>query len=364
MIRPYSLRSLLLVSVMLFSVVLASCTGDDGDETETSGTPAGEGEQQQEQQFEGAITFADLDWVSPVIHNRIAQFILENGYGYETDTIAGTTQPMFQGMLSGDIDVTMEIWVEQLPPYPEAVKNGEVVDLGVNFSDTPQGWYVPTYMIEGDEERGIEPVAPDLQHVDDLPQYADLFEDPEVPEKGRIYIGVPGWELTEINEAKLQAYGLEDDFNAFLPGSTQALMASLVAAYEQGEPWIGHLWEPHWVLAQLDMTRIEEPEYTEECWEQVYEGEVGCAYPNVEVHISANAEFAEQAPEVIAFLENYQTSTELTNQAMLYMEENEATEQEAALWFLREYEDVWTEWVSDDIADQVRDALENTESTS
>jgi glycine betaine/proline transport system substrate-binding protein len=342
--------------VMVFALVLASCTGDDDDANGSNGdtgdTPQAE--------YEGTITFADLDWVSPVIHNRIAQFILENGYGYETDTIPGTTQPMFQGMVTGDIDVSMEIWVQQLPPYLDAVENGEVVDLGLNFSDTPQGWYVPTYMLEGDDDRGIEPVAPDLRHVDDLPEYKMLFEDDENPGMGRLYIGVPGWELTEINYAKMEAYGLDEHFNGFLPGSTQALMASLVAAYEQGEPWIGHLWEPHWILAQLDMTRIEEPEYTDECWEQVYEGEVGCAYPNVEVHISANAEFAEQAPEVIEFLENYETSTDLTNQAMLYMEENDVSEDEAALWFLREHEDVWSAWVDDDVADRVREALNNS----
>jgi glycine betaine/proline transport system substrate-binding protein len=341
---------------MVFALVLASCTGDDDD---ANGSNGDTGDTPQTE-YDGTITFADLDWVSPVIHNRIAQFILENGYGYETDTIPGTTQPMFQGMLSGDIDVTMEIWVEQLPPYLDSVENGEVVDLGLNFSDTPQGWYVPTYMIEGDEERGIEPVAPDLRHVDDLPDYKMLFEDDENPGMGRLYVGVPGWELTEINYGKMEAYGLDEHFNGFLPGSTQALMASLVAAYEQGEPWIGHLWEPHWILAQLDMTRIEEPEYTEECWEQVYDGEVGCAYPNVAVHIAANADFAEQAPEVIEFLENYETSTELTNQAMLYMEENQVSEDEAALWFLREHDDAWSAWVDDDVADRVRDALNNS----
>ncbi len=360
MLRPYSPRSLLLVGMLMFSLVLASCGGDEGDDTSANGSSSENGGAAA---LDGPITFADLDWTSPVIHNRIAQFILEEGYGYETDAIAGTTNPMFQGMIQGDIDVTMEIWVEQLPPYPEAVDSGEVVDLGVNFDETPQGWYVPTYMIEGDSERGIEPITPDLKHVDDLPQYKDIFKDPEAPDKGRIYNGIPGWELTEINEGKLKAYGLDEHYNSFLPGSTSALMTSLVTAYEQGEPWIGHLWEPHWITAQLDMTRIEEPAYTDECWEQVYEGEAGCAYPNVSVNIAANPDFAEQAPEVIEFLEKYDTTGEQTSLAMLYMQENNVEPEEAAIWFLQEYEDTWTTWVSPEVATKVKDALAAAQSS-
>ncbi len=39
------------------------------------------------------------------------------------------------------------------------------------------------------------------------------------------------------------------------------------------------------------------------------------------------------------------------------MEENEATTDEAAIYFLQEYESVWTEWVSADIASKVKEAL-------
>lgn len=356
MLRTYSPRSLLLIGVLLFSLVLASCAGDDDDNGDDTGAT---GDSSPAASYDESITFADLDWESVIIHNRIAQFILENGYGYETDTIPGTTQPLFQGMMDGDVDVTTEIWVAQNPSWEQALADGEVVDLGINFEDTPQGWYVPTYMIEGDEERGIEPMTPDLQHVDDLPQYKDVFQDPEAPDLGRIYIGLPGWDLTEANQAKLIAYGLDEYYNPFLPGSTPALMTSLVTAYEAGEPWLGYLWEPHWITAQLDMTLIEEPEYTDECWEVIYEGEVGCQFPNGTVHIAVNGDFAENAPdEVIQFLENYETSTELTADAMLYMQEQETDGDQTALWFLREHEDVWTEWVPEDVADRVREALE------
>ena len=57
------------------------------------------------------IVFSDLNWTSAQVQNRIAQFIVENGYEYETDAILGGTLPNFQGLLKGDIHVDMEVWL-------------------------------------------------------------------------------------------------------------------------------------------------------------------------------------------------------------------------------------------------------------
>ena len=35
------------------------------------------------------IVFSDLNWTSAQVQNRIAQFIVEHGYGYPTDTVFG-----------------------------------------------------------------------------------------------------------------------------------------------------------------------------------------------------------------------------------------------------------------------------------
>ena len=46
---------------------------------------SGDGEGQQEE----TIVFSDLNWTSPQVQNRIAQYIVEHGYGYPTDVIFG-----------------------------------------------------------------------------------------------------------------------------------------------------------------------------------------------------------------------------------------------------------------------------------
>ena len=66
---------------------------------------------------------------------------------------------------------------------------------------------MPTYVIEGDPERGIEPMAPDLKSVLDLPDYWAVPRS-EDPSKGGLLVlrrhGVT--ELMMID----QTYGLDE----------------------------------------------------------------------------------------------------------------------------------------------------------
>ncbi len=365
--------------VAAMALIIAACEDDAADDTpaETDDTPAAtddapadDAESDDVADAEGTwhgerdIVLADYNWDSAILLNRIAQFILEEGYEYDTDMIPGETIPLFQGQLDGEIDISMEIWVDQMPPYAPALEAGQVVQLGNSVDDTVQGWWVPTYMIEGDEERGIDPITPDLQHVDDLPEYWEVFQDPEDSDRGRLYDGIAGWEAERINEVKFDYYGLDEYYNRFLPGSNAALDTSLMSAYEQGEPWLGYMWTPTWIAGQLDLTLLEEPEYSDECWEEVQAAveeertpETACAWPITEAVIASTSDFADEAPDVVAFLEQFSTNETHISESLAYMADNDVDADEAALWFLEEYEDLWTEWVPDDVADRVRDAL-------
>ena len=301
------------------------------------------------------IVFGDFSWDSVQVHNRIAGFIIEHGYGYDVDFQFGESIPILLGIRRGDVDVTMEGWVDNwLDAMYEAHVAGEVISLGSNFPDAPQGWYVPTYMIEGDPERGIEASAPELRSVQDLAQYADLFPDPEDPNKGRFYNAPTGWGAHDINNAKVEAYGLDEYFNSFDTGSDAALGAAMMRYYERGEPFVAYNWEPNWVIGLLDMTLLEEPEYNEQQWREDY----STAYPATRVEVIINAELAGRAPLLTSFLANYNTTIEQTNEALAYMQLENASAQETALWFLENYRDVWTEWVfAPEVAERVTDAL-------
>jgi len=300
------------------------------------------------------LVVADLNWDSAQVHNRIAGFIMEKGYGYEIEYIPGATITLFAGLVRGDIDIEMECWVEnQQEAYDKGIAAGEIIDLGANFPDSWQGWLVPTYVIKGDPKRGIKPVAPDLRSIEDLPKYWKLFKDPEDPNKGIFYSCIPGWECQKINEKKFKAYGLDKNYNIFLPGSDAALNGSMAAAYKKGNPWFGYYWAPTWVLGKLDMTPIEEPAYDKKLWDASY----ACAYPSVKVNIIVNTSLKKRAPEIVEFLMKYETTQAMANKFLAYMQDKKANTQAAAIWFLKNYQDLWSGWVPKNVAKKVIAAL-------
>ncbi|HOB29691.1 MAG: ABC transporter substrate-binding protein [Dethiobacteria bacterium] len=325
-------KKILIVLIVAAMLMTVSCAPMGGDE----------------------LVLADAGWDSIQIHNGIASFIIENGYGYETRVLSGSTAMTFTSLREGSIDIYMETWQGNLKDsYDEGIESGDILELSVNYDDSRQGYYVPTFVIEGDPERGIEPMAPDLRRVDQLHDYWELFEDPEDPGRGRIVGSPPGWEVDLIMKGKVEGYGLEEHYNYFSPGSDTALATALVGAYEKGEPIVAYHWEPSWVMGMYDFTFLEEDGFDQGKWADGYT----CITPAMPVTVVVNAELPEKAPDVVAFLENYQTSTALTNYALSYMHEHDAGTDEAALWFLREYEELWSEWVPEEIAGKVREAL-------
>lgn len=295
------------------------------------------------------VIFGDLGWDSAQVHNQIAALILENGYGYPPSIFTpGETIPIFAGTINGDVHVNMEVWVEnQQEAVDKALADGTVLDLGDNFWDNWQGFLVPTYMIED----GLIPA--DIT-VEQMPEYAHLFPDPEDSSKGAFYSCIAGWQCQIINEEKMGVYGLNDTYNIILPGSGAALLASLKSAYAQHEPWFGYYWEPTPALGQLDMTHVKEPAYSDATWNDNH----GCDYPAVKVNVMVNAEWADTIdPAIIDFLTDYSTTTAQNNDMLAYMDSNEASTRDAAIYFLENYEAVWTKWVSSDVADKVKAAL-------
>ena len=303
------------------------------------------------------IVFADPGWDSVRFHNGVAQTIIEEGYGYPTEVISGSTAATFLGLTEGDIDAYMEIWTANLgDTYYGPVEEGIIIETSINFNDNAQGIYVPTYVIKGDSERGIEATAPNLKTVADLNDYRELFKDEEDPSRGRIYGSPPGWKVDQILRIKMGSWGLDDSFNYFSPGSDSALSAAIVAAYEKGDPIAAYYWEPTWVMGMLDMTLLEDEPYSEEKWTE--ENGYACEFSAMDIAIAVNKDLPDRAPEVVEFLKNYHTTSAMASSALAYMMDNNCDTIEAAIWFLKTQEDVWTKWVPEEIAEKVKKAIQ------
>ena len=307
------------------------------------------------------IVLSGLDWDSNAFHNGVVSFILENGYGCDVEEIPGSTIPLLNGMIRGDIDITMEVWLPNVRDAWEAA--GDAVQIvGTSYPDATQGWFVPKYMVEGEDA-----VAPDLKSVSDLPKYADQFPDPEEPGKGRFLNCILGWGCEQVNSKKLQAYGLTDTFTNFRPGTSGAMNSAIESAVLREKPIVFYYWSPTWIMGKIgdDVIELEEPEYNEAAWnkltdaaqEEVDESFEATAYPTVEVNIGANSEFVAEAGEIMDFLGAYQLDSATVSNALAYMQDENASSAEAAEWWLSQNTDRWQKWVPAEVAERVNAAL-------
>lgn len=308
------------------------------------------------------IVLAALDWDSSAFHNAVTSFILEHGYGCQTTFVEGSTIPLLSRMARGQIDVTMEMWSPNVEEaWKQAVARGAVRSLGINFPDATQAWFVPKYLVEGDDAP-----AKDLKSVFDLPKYKDLFADPDTPGKGRFTNCILGWGCEVINTKKLHAYGLLDSFTNFRPGTGAALSSAIESDIQNKRPIVFYYWGPTWLLGKVgdQIVELEEPSYDEEIWARLTEASnpddvsEATAYPLVAVFKAVNTGFAESAPSIVEFLSRYETTNAMVSKALAYMQDHNATADEAAVHFLKENPDIWSAWVPAEAADTVKAALD------
>lgn len=302
------------------------------------------------------ITVTDNGWDSQKLHNAIAEYIVLNGYtGYEFQTSSASSTMNWQALIAGDIDLDIESWTGNVATYQTDVANGDIVDVGILVPDSAQGFYVPRYVIEGDPTRGIEAVAPNLKTVKDLANYASIFVDEEDPMRGRIYGAVPGWMVDEVLYKKYVAYGLEQSYNYVRLGSESTIFASLAAAYNLGEPWVGYCYEPTWITGKLDLVLLEDAPFDPVLYDQGL-----CECEKQQLKIVSSKFFAEKAPDLLKFFEKYQTGSAFISEGLAFLAENpEKTYQEVAVWLLRQHDAVLDQWLPAENAARVRSALEN-----
>ncbi len=300
-----------------------------------------------------AIIFAGLDWDSAQLNNSIARFIIESGYGYPTHSIPGSSVPSFQSLRKGDIDIYMEVWFDN-ELYHEALTQHQIVEIGTSFEGATQSWAVPRYVVEGDPTRGIKPLAPDLKSVQDLERYSHLFAAEEQTRIGQLIDGSSGWFSYKVDCAKLKAYRLDDNYAQITTGSESAMFALLQEAYQDGRPILIHMWEPSWPMAKYDLIQLAEPEFTPQCWQ----ADKKCAFPIRQVRIIAHPDLPQRAPEVVEFLGNFSMDMKELNQILMMIEEQKLTPQEAAILWLKENEAVWSLWMTDEVAQKVKKALQ------
>ncbi len=290
------------------------------------------------------VTFAYVGWDSAKLNNALAGLVAEKVFGYTWEEVPGSTPIMHEALMKGEVDVNMEEWTNNMPTYKEDLEAGKFKELGVNFDDNYQGFYIPRYL--ADENPG-------LKTVKDLADYAGLFPDPEDPEKAIIYGGIPGWEITEIMEKKIKAYGLDSYYNYVVPGSDAAMSAALTSAWDKKKPIVSYYWEPTWLLGKYDFVLLEDDPYDEE---RFRDGFGAC--PAVTVTVGASNGFAASNPKYCEFLSRFHMPSATISEVLAYMQESGADHEKTALWLLTEsHPELVDEWLDEEQAKLLKEAI-------
>lgn len=290
------------------------------------------------------VVFSYLNWDSAQLQTRIVMRIVEHGYGYPVDTVVGDATSIFSALIDGRPQVSMEVWLPS-EDFEAAVAAGKLLSLGKSLDDNWQsGFVIPSYVARQ---------YPGLRSVHDLPEFKHVFADSASNSgKARLMSCVTGWVCGEVNQQKLKAYGLEDSVQILKPGSDSELFNSLEDAYARRAPWLGYMWSPTRTALNLDLTALEEPPYSVQCWET----DKKCAYPTAQIVIGVHPSLPKRAPEVVEFLKNWDLDAESQLAAETWMEKNDGTIDEAAVWFLSTNED-WRQWAPHEVVSRVLRSL-------
>ncbi len=295
------------------------------------------------------IVFSDLDWTSAQVQTRIAQYLVEHGYGYRTGLKSGGTDHLFRSLRAGEVHVAMEIWLPlQSDAWREALSNGEVAYGGVSLGEDWQSTFViPQYLQEE---------YPGLDNVDDLkdPRYRELFATATSDGKARLVGCVVGWACETGNNAQIEGYGLTDHLQVVKPDSEAALFTELYDAYAKRKPWLGYMWGTADPALLLDLVQLEETPYSEECWYTTQ----ACAFKDSTILTAVHSDVTGMRPEVIHLLTNWGFTTDEYQAVFQWMDANGATVEEAGLDWLMENGGTWRGWVTAEAAVGIQTALD------
>jgi len=307
----------------------------------------------------GNISISSASWQSAELLASLDKFILDHGYGCNSEIIIGDSMVLSTTMVEkGTPEIVPEGWFNQIPPIvKQAIERGDLIGAADVFENgAVHGWWIPKYTAEA---------YPDIKTIDDALKHPELFPGSEDSSRGAVHNGPTSWFATTVTGQLYKAYGGDTaGFTLVDPGSAAGLDGSLIRAYERGEHWLGYYWAPSSILGKYDMVRLgfgvdhDAAEWARctsvpECADPKRN-----TWPHDRVLTIITKEFSQRAgADILAYLNSRTWDDGTINTLLAWMTDNQATGDEAAVHFLKNYQTIWTKWVSVQAAEKIKAAL-------
>uniref|UniRef100_UPI0040471704 glycine betaine ABC transporter substrate-binding protein n=1 Tax=Yoonia sp. TaxID=2212373 RepID=UPI0040471704 len=287
----------------------------------------------------GEVSITEMDWASASVVTSIANFLMTQGYGCDVTVVPTTTVPAITSVAeTGEPDIITELWTSYTEVYEEMRAEGKLVEMSKVLSDGGvEAWWIPDYLAEQ---------YPELTTLEGIKANPELVG-------GRFEDCPTGWgcDVTNFNNFKAAGLG-EAGVERFQHGSGETLAASIAAAYEAREPWFGYYWAPTSVLGKYPMVEVKLPPYNAEA--HICNGLEDCptptlsSYPAANVVTAVTSSFVEREPEIVELLKKMTFTNAQMGEVLAWQEGNNASNEEAAVYFLSTYPEVWGDWLNDE----------------
>lgn len=286
----------------------------------------------------GEVSLMKADWGSAQIVTAVSKFLMEEGYGCEVKTVPLSTNPALVSVSeTGEPDILTEIWTNGAPAYKGLLESGAIIQVTEVLSDGGvEGFFVPNYLLEK---------HPELATIEGIAANPELV--------GNRFHNCPeGWTCLNVSTNLLKAGGLIDaGIDNFVHGSGETLAASIAAAHENKEPWFGFYWAPTSVLGKYPMTLVEMAPHDPE--KHTCNITADCATPSMSafprsvVVTVLSKEFMAKNSEISNLMTNLSFTNSQMGETLAWVEDNNASYDEGAVYFLTTYKDVWGSWLNE-----------------
>ncbi|PST21943.1 ABC transporter substrate-binding protein [Mesorhizobium plurifarium] len=306
----------------------------------------------------GSISIAAMDWASAGVAAHVDKFILENGYGCSVKLVSGDTMQTFTSMNEkAQPDMVPELWINSVrTPFDTAVKEGRLIEGAKILSEGGvEGWWIPKFIADA---------HPDIRTVQDALKHPDLFPSPSNPAKGAVHNCPAGWNCQFSTANLYKALEAEKaGFELIDPGSAAGLDASIGDAFEKKTGWLGYYWAPTAVLGKYEMTLLSfGVDHDKAEWDSCT-AVPDCpapkvnSYPVSDVYTVVTKAFADRAGSAMDYVEARQWENATVNKVLAWMDQTRGTNEDAARYFLENFQEKWMPWVSPSVAEKVKAAL-------
>ncbi|MBO6637834.1 MAG: amino acid-binding protein [Roseitalea sp.] len=286
------------------------------------------------------------NWPAANATANILKVVIEENFGLEVELQNGTNPIIFEAMDQGSMHLHPEVWMpNQQNLHDTYVKDRSTVIMNDNPVQAVQGMCVPTAIAE----------EYDIKSIEDLtdPEKIAIF-DKDGNGTPEVWIGAPGWASTVIERIRAKSYGYDQTMDLQEYDGTVA-WGELGTAVENGEPWIGFCYEPHFIFVAYDLTYLEEPAHDPDTWTIVQptddpdwlaKSQASTAWKGATLHLHYAASVRENHPDVAAMLDAYKMPAEWLSDMGFELTLNDMDAADYARQWVDKNEEVVLEWLT------------------